>query len=246
MRSEESNSDGAPENELLRSLAPKDFRSLRPYMDEIDGYSGQALCYPGDAVENIYFPCGPTLVSFAVATDDDREIEVLLVGREGAAGGVISHGLLPAYSRLAVKMAGPLVRLSARKLYEAQQESSGLNQLLARYADCFVAQTFQSIACNAAHSIEQRAAKWIIDLVEHTGAGTVPLTHEQFAGILGVGRSYASRVLHDFKAAGVIETARGSITVRDLKALHRSSCSCNSSVKKHFAEVLRAERNGGK
>ncbi|MGY3239984.1 hypothetical protein ACVMAJ_006874 [Bradyrhizobium sp. USDA 4448] len=242
MRSEEGKT-GAPANDLLRALSPKDFKLLRPFMDEIHGHSGQTLYHPGDTVENVYFPCGPTLVAFAVASDDDREIEVLLVGREGAAGGAVSHGLLPAYSRITVKLAGPLIRLSTRKLHDAQQESRGLRQLLARYADCFVAQTFQSVACNAAHSIEQRAAKWLIDLVEHTGENFVPLTHEQFAGILGVGRSYTSRVLQDFRAAGVLETARGTITVSDLEALHHRSCSCNTWVKKHFAEVLARPEN---
>jgi hypothetical protein len=238
MRSEERKKGDAPANDLLRSLSAKDFNVLRPYMDDIEGNAGQTLYHPGDAVENVYFPCGQTLVSFAVATDDDREVEVLLVGREGAAGGVVSPGLLPAYSRIAVKLAGPLVRLSIRKLHEAQHGSRGLRQLLAKYADCFVAQTFQSIACNAAHSIEQRAAKWLIDLVEHTGEKFVPLTHEQFAGILGVGRSYTSRVLQDLRTAGVLETARGTITVSDLEALHHRSCSCNRWVKKHFAEVF--------
>ncbi|WP_083514146.1 Crp/Fnr family transcriptional regulator [Bradyrhizobium manausense] len=230
--------DGTPANDLLRSLAPEDLDILRSHLEEIVGRAGQALYHPGDTVDNVYFPCGPTLVSFAVEAGDDREIEVLLIGREGAAGGAVSRGLLPAYSRIKVKMAGPLVRLPARKLHEARQESHGLRQLLTKYADCFVAQSFQSTACNAAHSIEQRAAKWLIELVEHTGELFVPLTHEQFAGILGVGRSYASRVLQDFKAADILETARGSITVRNLEALHRRSCSCNRWVKKHFAEVF--------
>ncbi|MGY4234984.1 CRP-like cAMP-binding protein [Bradyrhizobium sp. USDA 4449] len=243
MHFEEGQKGGTPANDLLRSLDPEDLNHIRSYFEEIVGRPGQALYHPGDPVENVYFPCGPTLVSFAVAADNDREIEVLLIGREGAAGGAVSRGLLPAYSRITVKLAGPLVRLPARKLLDAQQESHGLRQLLTKYADCFVAQSFQSTACNAAHSIEQRAAKWLIDLVEHTGELFVPLTHEQFAGILGVGRSYASRVLQDFKAADVLETARGSITVRNLEALHRRSCSCNRWVKKHFAEVFeRAQR----
>lgn len=238
MRSEKGKNGGAPDNDLLRSLGVQDLNVLRSYMEEMVGEQGQALYHPGDTVESVYFPCGPTLVSFAVSADDDREIEVLLIGREGAAGGAVSRGLLPAYSRITVKMAGPLVRLPVRKLHEAQQESHGLRQLLTKYADCLVAQSFQSTACNAAHSIEQRAAKWLIDLVEHTGELIVPLTHEQFAGILGVGRSYASRVLQDFKAADILETARGTITVRNLEALHRRSCSCNRWVKKHFAEVF--------
>jgi len=64
-----------------------------------------------------------------------------------------------------------------------------------------LAQIFQSTACNAIHSIEQRTAKWIISAMERTnGEEAVPLTHEQLATMLGVNRSYASRVIQTFKA----------------------------------------------
>jgi DNA-binding transcriptional regulator YhcF (GntR family) len=99
---------------------------------------------------------------------------------------------------------------------------------------------FQSTACNAAHSIEQRTAKWIISAMERTnGDNVVPLTHEQLATLLGVGRSYASRVIQIFKSEGVLETRRGSILVRNREALQKRACLCNENVKNHFEEVLR-------
>jgi DNA-binding transcriptional regulator YhcF (GntR family) len=103
-----------------------------------------------------------------------------------------------------------------------------------------MAQMFQSTACNAVHSIEQRTAKWIVSAMERTdGDGVVPLTHEQLATLLGVGRSYASRVIQTFKAENIIETRRGSIMVRNFDALKQRSCLCNEAVKTHFEEVLR-------
>ena len=103
-----------------------------------------------------------------------------------------------------------------------------------------LAQIFQSTACNAIHSIEQRTAKWIIAAMERTeGEDVVPLTHEQLATMLGVGRSYASRVIQTFKAEGVLETRRGSILVRDREALRIRACLCNEAVKNHFEAVLR-------
>jgi len=103
-----------------------------------------------------------------------------------------------------------------------------------------LAQIFQSTACNAIHSIEQRTAKWVISAMERTeDAETVPLTHEQLATLLGVGRSYTSRVIQTFKAEGIIETRRGSIVVRNRAALQSRACLCNESVKNHFEEVLR-------
>jgi CRP-like cAMP-binding protein len=103
-----------------------------------------------------------------------------------------------------------------------------------------LAQIFQATACNAIHSIEQRTAKWIISAMERTnGDGIVPLTHEQFATLLGVGRSYTSRVIQTFRAEGILETRRGSILVRNADALRIRSCLCNEAVKNHFEEVLR-------
>src|SRR5712671_7545200 len=119
-------------------------------------------------------------------------------------------------------------------------KSATLRNVFARYADCMLAHIFQSTACNAIHSIEQRTAKWIISAMERTdNADAVPLTHEQLATMLGVGRSYVSRVIQTFKAEGVLETRRGSILVHDREALRIRACLCNEAVKNHFEEVLR-------
>ena len=90
-----------------------------------------------------------------------------------------------------------------------------------------LAQMFQSTACNAIHSIEQRTAKWIISAMERTdGDDVVPLTHEQLATLLGVGRSYTSRVIQTFKAEGVLETRRGSILVRNPRRAANRAPAC--------------------
>ncbi len=201
---------------------------------------GDLLYNPGDDVEIVHFPCGPSLASYLVANEDGRDVETILVGREGAVGGIVSHGdlsgLYPHHGqvRRAVRAA------ACRKLEAAKTESATLRNVFARYADCMLAQMFQSTACNAIHSIEQRTAKWIISAMERTdGDNTVPLTHEQLATLLGVGRSYTSRVIQTFKAEGVLETRRGSILIRDREALQMRACLCNESVKNHFEEVLR-------
>ena len=139
-----------------------------------------------------------------------------------------------------VKFGGPFVHLPIGKLDAAKTKSPTLRNVFARYADCMLAQMFQATACNAIYSIEQRTAKWIISAMERTeGEDVVPLTHEQLATLLGVGRSYTSRVIQTFKAEGVLETRRGSILVRNPEALKLRACLCNESVKNHFEEVLR-------
>ena len=95
---------------------------------------------------------------------------------------------------------GPLLRMDVEQLEGAKLKSLSIRHLFARYADCLMAQVFQSVACNAAHSIEQRAAKWLVSAMERTSDSRVPLTQEQLADMLGVGRSYVSRVIQSLKA----------------------------------------------
>jgi hypothetical protein len=229
-----------PFNNLLRRLSADDFALIAPHLVPEECKANDLIYNAGDDVEVVHFPCGPSLASFLVTNEDGRDVETILVGREGAVGGIVSDGHLPAYTRITVKFGGPFVRLAVAKLNAAKLKSATLNSVFARYADCMLAQMFQSTACNAIHSIEQRTAKWIISAMERADGDTVvPLTHEQLATLLGVGRSYTSRVIQTFKAEGVLATRRGSILVLDLDALRARACLCNESVKNHFEEVLR-------
>jgi hypothetical protein len=229
-----------PFNNLLRRVSSTDYALLAPHLLQEEGKSNQLLYSPGDDVETVHFPCGPSLVSYLVTNEDGRDVETILIGREGAVGGIVSQGYLPAYTRIVVKFGGPFMRLNVGKLEIAKAASPSLRNIFARYADCMLAQIFQSTACNAIHSIEQRTAKWIISAIERTnGNDIVPLTHEQLATLLGVGRSYTSRVIQNFKAEGILATRRGSILIRNPEALRIRACLCNEAVKSHFEEVLR-------
>jgi DNA-binding transcriptional regulator YhcF (GntR family) len=229
-----------PYNNLLRRLNMPDYALLAPYLAPTEAAAGELLYNPGDDVDVVHFPCGPSLASYLVANEDGRDVETILVGREGAVGGVVSQGYLPAYTRIVVKFGGPFARLPVGRLEAAKLESQSLRNVFARYADCMLAQIFQSTACNAIHSIEQRTAKWIVSAMERTdGELSVPLTHEQLATLLGVGRSYASRVIQTLKAEGILETRRGAILVKNRDALQARACLCNEQVKTHFEEVLR-------
>ena len=228
-----------PNNNLLRRLSGPDFALIAPHLSTEESASDQLLYDPGDDVDTVHFPCGASLASYLVANEDGRDVETVLVGREGAVGGIVSLGFLPAYTRITVKFGGPFVHLPISKLDAAKEASASLRNVFARYADCLLAQMFQATACNAIHSTEQRAAKWIIAATERTGDAVVPFTHEELAAMLGAGRSHTTRVLQIFRVRGIIETRRGSLIVRDHPALKAISCQCNELVKMHFEEVLR-------
>ncbi|TPQ50547.1 Crp/Fnr family transcriptional regulator [Prosthecomicrobium hirschii] len=227
-----------PNSNLLSALRDPDFTLIEPYLVKETRITGDLLYRPGDNIAQVYFPLGPSLVSYLVTNFDGRDVETVMVGREGAVGGIVSSGYLPAYCRITVKFGGPFLRATVSCIQAAKDQSASFRRLFARYADCLMAQMFQSSACNAIHSIEQRTAKWIVASMDRTGEDVVPLTHEELASLLGVGRSYASRVLQKFKADGVLNTSRGALIVKDRDELVARACHCHSSVRAHFDTVL--------
>jgi CRP-like cAMP-binding protein len=229
----------AGENNLLCALKPKDFELLLPSLGHTRHLAGHVLYEPGDSVDYAYFPCRQALVSYRVMLPDGRGVETALIGREGAIGGIVSQGSLPSYARALVQFDGQFLKIGTVQLENLKRSSPSLNHLFARYADCLIAQVFQCTACNATHSIEQRAAKWMLAALDRTGGDEALLTQEQLAGLLGVGRSYVSRVMRRLQEDGVLKTRRGRVFVARRTELEARSCRCNASVRDHFEEVLR-------
>ncbi|MGE0053435.1 MAG: Crp/Fnr family transcriptional regulator [Hyphomicrobium sp.] len=226
------------QNNLLRALREDDYRLIQSSLVEENRKGGDLLYRAGDNIGQVYFPCGPTLISYLVTSVDGREVETVLVGREGAVGGIVSSGHLPAYCMITVKFGGPVLRAPISAVQAAKEKSVSFKRLFSRYADCLLAQMFQATACNAIHSIEQRTAKWILAAMDRAGNHIVPLTHDELASLMGVGRSYVSRVIQTLKADNILETSRGCLTVRNEAELRARACQCNESVKAHFETVL--------
>jgi CRP-like cAMP-binding protein len=229
----------AADNNLLCALKQNDLELLLPNLGRAQHRVGDTLYEPGDSVDHAYFPCRQALVSYRVVLPDGRSVETALIGREGAVGGIVSQGRLPSYARAVVQFEGQFLRVSSAELEHLKKTSSSLNHLFARYADCLVAQIFQATACNATHSIEQRAAKWMLAALDRIGADEVPLTQEQLGGLLGVGRSYVSRVMRRLREDGVLKTRRGRVFIARPMELEARSCGCNGLVRDHFEQVLR-------
>jgi CRP-like cAMP-binding protein len=230
--------DRRPVNHLLRALAQKDYDLVAPSLEWHFHPEYDQLYDPGENVDTVYFPCSSSLASLRVANADGRDVETVLVGREGAVGGIVSSGNVPAFCRIIVKNGGDFVRLPVAALERAKNASPTFHSLFSRYADCLLAQVFQSTACNAIHSVEQRTAKWLLEAAERTSEHDLSLDQEELAGLLGVGRAYTNRILQTFKADETLELARGRISILNLNALKRRSCGCRKAVKRHFTEVL--------
>ena len=227
------------DNALLAILREEDRRRLAPHMVIIELDAKDVLQKAGDEVVDTWFPCGSAMASFCVWVEESgTNVEVALVGREGAVGGIVSNGRLPAFATSEVRAGGRFLRIKTSALENAKLESIALRHWFARYSDCMLAQVFQTSACNASHTISQRTAKWLLAATARTGATEFQMTQDQLAEILGVGRTFVTRVIRQFREQGVIETRRGVFKVTDSAALRGKACGCTAAIEDHFDAVL--------
>src|SRR5580698_10231546 len=131
---------------------------------------GDVLHRAGEDVVDTWFPCGAAMAAFCVETNDGANaVEVAVVGRVGALGGIVSNGRLPAYATSTVLFGGTFLRIKTAALEQAKLDSITLRHWFSRYSDCLLAQVFQTAACNATHTILQRTAKWLLAASSTTG-----------------------------------------------------------------------------
>ncbi|WP_246333095.1 Crp/Fnr family transcriptional regulator [Aureimonas mangrovi] len=232
-------SDDLASNILLGTLKDDDRRRLAPQMKVMDLTSHHVLQQAGDEVVNTWFPCGGAMAAFCIATDDDSTaVEVALVGSEGAIGGIVSNGHVPAYATARVRHGGRFLRIKTTALEQAKLDSIALRHWFSRYSDCLLAQVFQTSACNATHTITQRTAKWLLAAMSRTQSCELQMTHEQLADVLGVGRTFVTRIISRLRQEGTIETRRGVFIVKNEQVLRDTACGCTTAIEEHFDTVM--------
>ena len=234
------------EGNRLLATCPADLRGMLIEQARLVDLSvGEAVLRRGIDVDTSLFPVGTTMVSLLVDLPDRRSVEVASIGNEGAVGGIVSCGHSPAFSRAEVIVPGSAVRVPLHVIEEVKAASGHLRNLFCRYSDYLLAQVMQSVACNAHHAIEARAARWLLTAIDRAGP-RLRLTQEALAGLLGAQRTTVNAVCRQMQNKGLITTRRGTIEVHDRAAIEAEACECHDRVEQFFGDVIGPGGEGGR
>ena len=231
-------------NQLLSTFADEARALIEPFGSVVQLEAGDVALSRGEQVLASLFPYGSTMISMAVELESGRSVEVALVGRRGAVGGIISCGQAPAFTRAMVLVGGPALRVPMKALEDAKQRSPFIGNLFCRFSDYLLSQVMQSVACNAYHSIPERTARWLLHAQDRTG-DRITLTQQALAGLLGAQRTTVNAVVQTLEGERLITTGRGVIQVADRAGLSRRSCECYQRLEGHFAAVIGPRGIGG-
>ena len=225
-------------NRLLATLSPGDRAIIEGASEVVRLERDSVLFDAGGEVPASYFPAAGAMISLVLFMQDGRIVEVATIGKEGAAGGIVSCGSAPAFARAVVQMPGPALRVPLSAIESAKSRSAQVRSIFCRYADALLAQIMQSVACNAFHPIEARCCRWLLTAHDRVEGEIIPLTQEYLAEMLGVQRTSVSPIAKQLQDKGMIRYRRGRIEILDRAALERSACECYGAVERHFTAIL--------
>ena len=118
-----------------------------------------------------------------------------------------------------MQIRGAGFRIGVERLREALAHSPTLLPILLRFVHVYMVQTASTVLANGRARIPERLARWLLMAGDRVIGDGIALTHEFLATMLGVRRPGVTTALKEFERRGLIDVARGVITILDRGAL---------------------------
>ena len=224
-------------NHLLASLSNADFEMLRPFLQGVELKHETLLAKAGDLFDRVYFPHSGA-ISLVLRLAQGQMIEVALIGRDSVFGAAGALDGRVALNDAVVQMPGFASALNVVHLRDVAAKSPAFREALIKHAEFVFVQAQQSAACNAAHTIEARLARWLLRARDLAAGDVLHLTQDFLGQMLGVQRSSVSNVANALQEAGLIRYRRGRIEIINPQGLTETSCECYGAVKTQAARLL--------
>ena len=225
-------------NRLIATLPASERSSLLAECSSVSLNVGDVLADAGERIRHAYFP-QVGVISLVTVLEDGSMIEAATVGDEGMFGLPLVLGVAGSPNLRAIcQIKGDMLRIPAETLVRLFERLPVLHAMLLRYAQALLVQAAQSAACNRMHSVEQRAAKWLLFCHDRVQGDHFHLTQEFLSQMLGVRRASVTEVANRLRNDGLIDYHRGDTSVMDRAGLERMSCGCYTQVRDEYESYL--------
>lgn len=209
-------------NLLLAALPDPDWQKMSTRLLAVDLQHRQPIEAAHKPIEHVYFPTRG-IISIVAKSPDGQQIEAGVVGREGMSGLAVVMSNHRSPNDAFVQVAGSALRMSADDLRVSLGESERLRQLAQRFVQVFMTQIAQTALANGRAKIEERLARWLLMAQDRLDEGTLQLTHEFIALMLGVRRPGVTDALNDLEGKGLIRSSRGLVRIVDRVGLEAAA-----------------------
>jgi CRP-like cAMP-binding protein len=218
-------STGQRRNVLLGLLPVAELQRIAEALEPVKLPRGTDIDFPNEEIEHVYFPTSG-IASIMAEGENGAAVDTTMVGREGMTGlpVFLGTGQMPIRTMVQLPLEG--YRLKSDVLRAELERGGMLVALLHRYTQVVMVSMAQLILCNRAHRLDQRAARWLLQVDERVDEAPFEVTQEFLAQMIGTQRPSVSVAVRQFKDDGLIKYTRGQITIADREGLLQRSCSC--------------------
>src|SRR5262245_61294385 len=226
-----------PRNRLLLALPARSLKQLIPDLQHIECKGEQVLLDADSTLDHVYFP-DSGVMSVVAVYPDGSQIEMATIGREGGTGFQAIFGARTSSARLLVQVPGTAAKMSRLAFRRALDTVPSFRNLMMAHLHAFLEQVMVSAACNGAHSVKERLARWLLMMRDRHDEDKLPITQDLLAEMLGVQRPTITNAARVLQRAGLIECGRQRVTILDREGLIAASCECYLLVRARIAHHL--------
>jgi CRP-like cAMP-binding protein len=201
-----------------------------PELEQVRCLRGQVLMDADSPLDHIYFP-DSGVVSVVAVYVDGSIIEMATIGREGCTAVQAVLGAKSSSVRLLVQIPGSATRISRAAFTNAMDSMPEFSGLMYAYVQAFLEQVLVSVACNGAHNLRQRLARWLLMMRDRGDDDALQITQSLLAEMLGVQRPTITNAAREMEGAGLISRGRRQITIVDRPGLLEAACECYQLVR---------------
>jgi CRP-like cAMP-binding protein len=223
-----------PRNRLLLALPAGNLKRLMLVLEPISCQEGQILLDADSSLDDVFFP-DSGVVSVVAVYENGNIIEMATIGREGCTGFQAILGDRESSVRFLVQISGSAAKMSRADLTRAMGSMPSFRNLMYAYVHAFLEQVLVSGACNGAHGLKQRLARWLLMMHDRSDGDTLQISQTLLAHMLGVQRPSITNAIRELERARVIAPGRQQVTILDRQGLMNASCECYQLVRTRTA-----------
>ncbi len=232
-------------NRVLNALSDSEFARVSPTLESVRLPRPTELEGANEEIEFVYFPTSG--IASVVAIDEGGEsVDTAMIGREGMTGLAVFLGTGQSPMRTIVQVPLSAMRMRSDALRRELANGGTLVRLLQRHAQVVMVTMAQLILCNRIHRLDQRAARWLLQVDERVDEAPFAVTQEFLAQMVGVQRPALSVAMRQFKDAGLVRYSRGQISIADRDRLHERSCGCIGVIATEARRLEKLETEFGR
>jgi len=228
------------QNGLFRSIPIPDWERIFPHVQPCNLKLGEIVFEPHVIQKYAYFP-STAIISLLYCLENGASAEMAVVGNEGMAGVCIFMGGESTTSDAVVQSEGLAFKIPSSVIVGEFNKSPAVMHLLLRFTQALITQMSQTAVCNRHHNIDEQLCRWLLLSIDRLQSNELVMTQQLIANMLGVRREGVTEVALKLQKAGLIQYARGRITVINRAGLEMRTCECYKVVKDEYNRLLPAE-----